>query len=127
MDWNGHVKELVSGSIPNVWHRIFIWMGLNFNNSNSVQQHFLIFGDLIKSRATKVNIKHCHIIWLATMWCLWRARNNTVFREDWVTINSLVDQIIYMSWFWFSSPLRSNVDISFDSWCINPLDCLQYG
>jgi hypothetical protein len=111
----------------NVWRRIFIWMGLNFNNSNSVQEHFLIFGDLIKSKATKVNIKHCHTNWLATMWCLWRARNNIVFREDRVTIDSLVDQIIYMSWFWFSSRLRSNVDISFDSWCINPLDCLQYG
>jgi hypothetical protein len=36
-----------------------------------------------------------------------------------------VNQIIYMSWFWFSGRLRSNVDITFDYWCTNPLDCLQ--
>jgi hypothetical protein len=100
-------------------------MGLNFINSNSVQQHFFLFGDLIKSKAIKVNNKHRHIIWLATTWCIWRGRNNIVFREDQVTIGSSVDQIIYMSWFWFSGRLRSNVAISFDSWCTNPLDCLQ--
>jgi hypothetical protein len=105
-----------------VWREIFTWLGLEFINSTSVQHHFLLFGDLIKSKVIK---KHRHIIWLATTWCLWRRRNNIIFRDDRPTIFSLVHQIIYISWFWFSSRLRSNVDISFDYWCINPLDCLQ--
>jgi hypothetical protein len=98
------------------------WLGLNLIISTSVQHHFLLFGDLVKS---KVNKRHRHIIWLATMWCIWRRRNNIVFREDRATIFSTVNQIIYMSWFWFSGRLRSNVDITFDYWCTNPLDCLQ--
>jgi hypothetical protein len=106
-----------------VWRKVLSWMGLNLINSNSIQEHFLLFGDLIKSKANK---KHRHIIWLATTWCIWRLRNNLVFREDRATIFSLVNQIIYMSWFWFSGHLRSNVDIFFDYWCTNPLDCLQH-
>jgi hypothetical protein len=110
-------------SSSTVWRKILTWMGLNLINSSSVQQHFLLFGDMIKSKSNK---KHPHIIWLATTWCIWRWRNNLVFREDRATIFFLVNQIIYMSWFWFSGRLKSNVDISFDYWCTNPLDCLQY-
>jgi ribosomal protein L30/L7E len=105
-----------------VWRKILAWLGLNSISSTSVQHHFLLFGDLIKS---KVNKKHRHIIWLATTWCIWRRRNNLVFRDDRATIFSTVNQIIYMSWFWFSGRLRCNVDITFDYWCTNPLDCLQ--
>jgi hypothetical protein len=39
--------------------------------------------------------------------------NNILFRGDRVNISSLVDQIIYMSWFWFIGRLRSNIDIPF--------------
>ncbi|KAK2391015.1 hypothetical protein QL285_064512 [Trifolium repens] len=127
---SNHVESMAHAFIhcnfsTNVWRRIFNWMGLYFINSNSIQQHFIRYGELIKSKATKVKNKHRHIIWLATMWCIWRGRNNIVFREDRITIGSLVDQIIYMSWFWFSGRLRSVVAISFDSWCTNPLNCLQ--
>jgi hypothetical protein len=108
-----------------VWHKILNWMGLNFFNSISVQQHFISFEELIKSKANKVTKRYRHIIWLATTWCIWRWRNNIIFRHDRVNFSSLVDQIIYMSWFWFSARSRSNVVISFDSWLINPLDCLQ--
>jgi hypothetical protein len=80
-------------------------MGLIFINSNSIQQHFITYGELIKRKATKVKNKHSHIIWLATMWCIWRGRNNIVFREDRITIGSLVDQIIYMSWFFLVAVL----------------------
>jgi hypothetical protein len=75
-----------------VWRKVLSWMGLNLINSNSIQEHFLLFGDLIKSKANK---KHRHIIWLATTWCIWRLRNNLVFREDRATIFSVVNQIIY--------------------------------
>jgi hypothetical protein len=90
----------------------------------TVQQHFLVFGDLLKSVVHK---QYRHVIWLATTWCIWRWRNHIVFRGERVNISTLVDQIIYMSWFWFTGRLRSNVDISFDTWCNNPIHCLQSG
>jgi hypothetical protein len=81
-----------------------------------VQQHFLKFGDLVKG---KINKRFRHLVWLATMWCLWRSRNNIIFRGDHVNISSLVDQIKYMSWFWFSDRVKNNVDVVFSDWCNN--------
>jgi hypothetical protein len=107
-----------------VWVHIFKWMGLTPIMNASVQQHFIVFGDLLKSVVHK---RYRHVIWLATTWCIWRRRNHIVFRGERVNISTLVDQIIYMSWFWFTGRLRSNVDISFDTWCNNPIHCLQSG
>jgi hypothetical protein len=106
----------------NVWQHISKWLGLSFFMTVRVQQHFLKFGDLVKG---KINKRFRHLVWLATMWCLWRSRNNIIFRGDHVNISSLVDQIKYMSWFWFSGRVRNNVDVVFSDWCNNPLGCLQ--
>ncbi|KAK2395047.1 hypothetical protein QL285_056813 [Trifolium repens] len=50
-----------------VWSNIFKWMGVSYFTSDSVQQHFTMFGDLIKDNVSK---RHRHIIWLATTWCM---------------------------------------------------------
>ncbi|KAK2424703.1 hypothetical protein QL285_035035 [Trifolium repens] len=106
-----------------VWLFIFKRMGVSPIMNATVQQHFLLFGDFIKS---KVNKRFRHVIWLATTWCIWRWRNQIIFQGDRANVSTIVDQIIYMSWFWFTGRLRSNVDICFDTWCNNPLHCLQY-
>jgi hypothetical protein len=59
-----------------------------------VWQHFNSFGDIVKSkRGSKVK----HLIWLATMWCAWRLRNNIVFRGAIAECALLVDQIKLIS------------------------------
>jgi hypothetical protein len=106
-----------------IWLLIFKWMGVSPIMNANVQQHFLLFGDLIKGN---INKRYWHNIWLATTWCIWRWRNQIVFRGERANVSNIVDQIIYMSWFWFTGRSRSNVDISFDTWYNNPLHCLQY-
>jgi hypothetical protein len=41
----------------------------------------------------KANKRFRHVIWLATTWSLWRARNNILFRGETVNISLLVDQL----------------------------------
>jgi hypothetical protein len=84
-------------------------MGLDLIRTDTIQQNFIMFGELLKG---KINKRFRHIIWLATTWCIWRSSNILV-----------VDQIIYMSWFWYSGRVRSNVDFPFSTWCNNPLAC----
>jgi hypothetical protein len=52
-------------------------------------------------------------------------RNNIVFRGERVNIISLVDQIIYISWFWFIGRVESNANLVFSEWCNNHLYCFQ--
>jgi hypothetical protein len=109
--------------INQVWDYIFKWMGVNFLGSSSVINHFLSFGGIFSGKKTK---KFRYIIWLAATWCIWRTRNNILFRGDHINIISLVNQIVYIAWLWFIGRLRSNVDFSFVDWCNNPLDCFRH-
>jgi hypothetical protein len=81
--------------INQVWDYIFKWMGVNFLVFTSVLDHLLSFGGIIKGKNTK---RLRYIIWLATTWCIWRTRNNILFRGDYVNVTFLVNQILYIVW-----------------------------
>jgi hypothetical protein len=79
-----------------VWSTIFRWMGDQVNPCGSICDHFLLSGDSLKAINNK---RSRHVIWLATTWYLWRKRNNTIFRGEFVNISSFVEQIMYIAWF----------------------------
>jgi hypothetical protein len=108
--------------IVQVWDSIFKWLGTNAIVNATVTEHFLTFGGIFKGKKTK-GLRH--IIWVATTWCIWRYRNNILFRGDSVNIYSLFNQILYIAWLWFIGSLRSTVDFSFFDWCNNPLACFH--
>jgi hypothetical protein len=64
------------------------------------------------------------VIWLASTRSLWRARNNIKFRGDVVNLNTLVDQIIYISWFLFIGRISNLSFFIFSNWCKDPLSCI---
>jgi hypothetical protein len=108
--------------ISQVWDCIFKWMGVHVFSSPSVTEHFIAFGGLLSGKKAK---KFRYIIWMATTWCIWRTRNNILFRGAPINILSLVNQIVYIAWLWFIGRLGSTVDFSFTDWCNNPLDCFS--
>jgi hypothetical protein len=75
-------------------------MGVNPISFVNITNHFTLFGGLLKGSHYK---KFRHLILLATTWSIWRKRNNIVFRGEFVNTSSLVDQIIYIAWFWLIS------------------------
>jgi hypothetical protein len=76
--------------------------------------HFFKFGDIIKS---KKGNRVRHLIWLATTWCIWRLRNNIVFRGKVADYAVLVDNINVISWIWFSGRSGRKTIYSFYDWC----------
>jgi hypothetical protein len=105
-----------------VWEHICRWMGANTPVFNSISQHMLLFGELIKGKKTK---RVRYIIWLAATWCIWRARNNVIFRGVIFNVHSLVNQILYIAWFWLIGRQKINVELTFQDWCNNPLECIH--
>jgi hypothetical protein len=85
-----------------------------------IHNHFSLFGALLKGSNHK---RVRHIIWFATIWCIWRKRNNIIFRGDFVNVSSLVDQIIYNVWFWCIGRVGIDANVTFSDWCKNPMDC----
>jgi hypothetical protein len=85
-----------------------------------LKYHFTLFGELFKGSKFK---RYRHIIWLATTWSIWRTRNNIIFRGDSVNVSTLLDQIIYIAWFWYIGRGGFNTSSTFSDWCNNnPLD-----
>jgi hypothetical protein len=105
-----------------IWSYVFGWMGYNDIPFVDIQSHFSDFGNLLKG---SINKKYHHIIWLATTWCIWRKRNNIIFREESIHASSLVEQIVYIAWFWFIGRGGHNVNVTYSEWCNCPLACFR--
>jgi hypothetical protein len=105
-----------------VWSNIFRWLRLNLIHFVNICNHFNLFGTTLKGATNK---RSRHLIWLATTWCLWRHRNNIVFRGDSVNASSLVEQIKYIAWFWLIGREKLNVNVAFSDWCTDPLPCFR--
>jgi hypothetical protein len=51
--------------------------GKKYYNKNVGFLHFLDFGSMVKM---KKGMKIRHLIWLTTIWSIWRMRNNIIFK-----------------------------------------------
>jgi len=60
----------------------------------------------------RIHKKWKSLIWLATTWCLWLMRNDSI-----KTLSSV----------WFSARNEAKTCFDFPYWCNNPLACLQSG
>jgi hypothetical protein len=86
------------------------WVSHLLSTTLSLSQHLLSFGDLIKGNKIK---RMWHIIWLVITWCIWRTRNNILFRDAFVNVSSLVNQILYILLGFGLGRLKNSVDFSF--------------
>lgn len=59
-----------------IWESIVRWMEVPFLGAQDINTHFLRFGLLLKGRKLKAAK---HIIWMATIWAIWQARNRVLF------------------------------------------------
>ncbi|CAJ2637160.1 unnamed protein product [Trifolium pratense] len=102
-----------------VWSAIFKWLGCSITIGEEGLNHFFKCGDLVKGHRVR------HLIWLTTNWCLWRLRNNIIFRGEVADVSKLIDNITAISWIWFSGRAGRKSTFSFADWCTNPIACLQ--
>jgi hypothetical protein len=62
-------------------------------------------------------------IWLATIWLIWRARNDCCFNNNVFAADFVVFQIKIHVWWWFKVKFK-DFYCAFASWFSNPLLCL---
>ncbi|CAJ2637710.1 unnamed protein product [Trifolium pratense] len=105
-----------------IWEAIFKWIGKRFPPNNKGWNHFVLFGDMVKSKKGE---RVRHLIWLATSWNIWKLRNSVIFKGALPNALLLLDDIKFSSWVWFSSRYGRNSSLSFQEWCHDPLGCIQ--
>jgi hypothetical protein len=106
-----------------IWALISNWIGKGIPVGVDGCYNFLIFGDLVGLK--KGGGRVSRLIWMATTWCLWRHRNNVIFKGATPDSTSLVNEIKTVSWLWFSCRYGRHSNSTFMHWCLDPLSCIN--
>jgi hypothetical protein len=63
------------------------------------------------------------LVWHATIWLLWRTRNEKKFQDKGNNVIELMDRIKRTFWEWLLAK-KANAPRLFYEWHVNPLDCI---
>jgi hypothetical protein len=104
-----------------VWYLVCHWLGIPCVFHGSVKQHFVQFINLAGlPRASHVYLK---VIWLASIWAIWKERNNCVFKSTVGDPLSIVERVKLNSFLRLSSNVVT-ISFGFHDWWRYPLFCM---
>lgn len=81
-----------------IWYHISSWMGISTALHKDGMDHLEQFEGLIGSgRAFTERVK---VIWFACIWCIWRSRNEKLFKNKEINMLNMVEHVKRWSWNW---------------------------
>ncbi|KAK2455982.1 hypothetical protein QL285_003391 [Trifolium repens] len=103
-----------------VWGEIFNWIGVTIVIPPSLSVLF----ELVKGAARNAKIrKGFLLIWHASLWTIWRARNSSIFATGNFSPRAIVEEIKIVSWKWCLARLKVTPFMYYE-WIWDPGDCL---
>jgi len=88
-----------------IWHFIYRWMRISLVNLMVVPDHFNQFTS--GGVGAKARQSILQILWFATMWKIWKERNNRLFKGKECTIMHVVDRIKSLAFMWLKTKFAS--------------------
>jgi len=95
-----------------------------FCSAFDVISHFIQFSFLCGAAKSKRSI--LQVIWYATMWEIWKERNNRVFNNKKCSIQLVVDKIKSLNFMWLKGKY-TNLPLNYHGWCLSPFIILGIG
>jgi hypothetical protein len=103
-----------------VWGEVFKWIGVSIVIPPSISSLF----ELVKGAARNGKIqKGFLMIWHASLWSIWKARNCAIFATGIFSPRAIVEEIKVVSWKWSLARLKLT-PCMFYEWSWDPGDCL---
>lgn len=91
------------------------WLDVNSFCSNSVKRHLIDFSLLVPSKFQEA----WQLVWHGTMWSIWKARNEVVFRGSKVLPRDTFEAIKSLIWNWLKSRTLVLSRYNFGDWEIS--------
>jgi hypothetical protein len=104
-----------------VWNAIFRWIKVIIVLPPNL---FLLYDCLIGAAPNKRIRYGYSVIWHATVWMLWRSRNEIRFANGVKDVEKVVENIKLLSWRWGLSRRKIPVCLFYE-WCWDPRLCLR--
>ncbi|PNX90160.1 pantothenate synthetase, partial [Trifolium pratense] len=79
------------------------WLGVVVVIPPSLSTPFEVMRGAAKNKKL---LKGYLLVWHATLWCLWKARNNSIFANVLVDPKIIVEEIKVLSWKWSLARLK---------------------
>ena len=97
-----------------LWSLVRNWLGISLVPSGDFRSHFIQFTKMVgMPRASHLYFK---IIWFATIWVIWKERNNRIFQNTVTVPLVLIDKIKLHSFLWLKSKQVDFVYSYLDWW-----------
>jgi hypothetical protein len=96
-----------------LWHLIYRWVGISFISPELVVDHLYYFGTLVG--LSRFTYSYFQVIWHATVWVLWKERNNMIFKNTAQDLHKLLDTAMFMSFLWLKVKLLTSA-FSYNDW-----------
>jgi len=62
-----------------LWSHVLHWLGISSVSSSDIRQHFIQFTTM--AGLPRFTHSFLRVIWFASVWVLWKERNNRVFQN----------------------------------------------
>jgi len=85
----------------NVWYLICLWLGISFFYPGHIKELYLQFNQL--AGMPRASYSYLSVIWLASVWTIWKDRNNCVFKNVVIDPHNIFDKMKQTSFLWLSS------------------------
>jgi len=104
-----------------LWSLVRNWLGISSASFDDLRLHFIQFTKMAGMQ--RVSHLYFRTIWFATIWVIWKERNNRIFQNTVTTPFVLMDKIKLHSFLWLKS---KQVDFVYRyvDWWKNPLLCM---
>jgi len=107
-----------------IWQLIQNWVGVYSADSGNNVDHFYQFGTFLGYEKSRCSLMH--LIWFATVWVLWKERNDRIFRGQQCSHYQLLEAIKLLSFWWFKAKFTV-FPYCFHDWCQAPFLCAGIG
>jgi len=104
-----------------VWMKVSNWLDFNFLIPPNLFIHCQCWNGWERNKKVRCGL---WLIWHATVWMLWRARNNRILKDQVSNAEDIVEVVEVLSWRWSFNRIKIPVCLFYE-WCWNPKDCLK--
>jgi hypothetical protein len=103
-----------------VWGAVFKWIGISIVIPPSLSTLFEIVKGSVSNKKIR---KGFLVIWHASLWSIWKSRNNAIFASGSYSARDVLEDIKVLSWKWSLARLKI-FPCMFYEWAWDPGDCL---